>query len=113
MAEDGRIPDKYPLIILAESGYRKRTKQNVRDSDATVIIYFDYIYPKGGTELTLLECIKQSKAYLLIDGNEVSIERAAERIYLFCYQNNIKIGEVHSRIISRKNMGFHFRKCTC
>ena len=21
MAEDGRIPDKYPLIILAESGY--------------------------------------------------------------------------------------------
>jgi len=89
MAEDGRIPDKYPLIILAESGYRKRTKQNVRDSDATVIIYFDYIYPKGGTELTLLECIKQSKAYLLIDGNEISIERAAERIYLFCHQNNI------------------------
>ena len=44
MADDGVIPDRYPVQILANSGYRKRTKQNVQDSDATVIIYFDSLY---------------------------------------------------------------------
>ena len=91
MAEDGMIPDYYPLQVLAGSGYRQRTKQNVRDSDATVIIYFDYIFPKGGTELTLLECIKKNKPYLLIDGSEWSILRAAERICLFCQKNDVSI----------------------
>ena len=91
MADDGIIPDYYPLTVLESSGYRKRTKQNVQDSDATVIIYLDYIFPNGGTELTLLECIKQRKPYLLIDGNEFSIERAAKRIYSFYEKNNILI----------------------
>ncbi|ENW78940.1 hypothetical protein F909_03257 [Acinetobacter sp. ANC 3929] len=89
MAEDGVIPDRYPLSILENSGYRKRTKQNVQDSDATIIIYFDYIFAKGGTELTLLECIKAKKPYLLIDGSELSVARAAERVYLFYEKNKI------------------------
>lgn len=91
MAEDGVIPERYPVKVLLGSGYRQRTKQNVRDSDATVIIYFDYIFPKGGTELTLLECIKVGKPYLLIDGNEWTIARAAERIFLFCQKNHINV----------------------
>jgi len=89
MAEDGVIPDIYPLQVLEGSGYRKRTKKNVIDSDATVIIYFEYIYPKGGTELTLLECVKVNKPYLLIDGNELSIERAAKRVFLFAQKHNV------------------------
>lgn len=89
MAEDGVIPDIYPLQILEGSGYRKRTKKNVMDSDATVIIYFDYIYPKGGTELTLLECVKVNKPYLLIDGKELSIELAAKRIFEFVQKNSV------------------------
>lgn len=32
-AEDGVIEDKYPLTPLAEVGYRKRTRQNIIDSD--------------------------------------------------------------------------------
>lgn len=90
MAEDGVIPDQYPVVVLEGSGYRKRTKQNVQDSDATLIIYFDSIFPKGGTELTLLECIKVSKPYLLIDGNEWSIAHAAARIARFCQENHIQ-----------------------
>jgi hypothetical protein len=89
IAEDGVIPDIYPLQVLEGSGYRKRTKKNVIDSDATVIIYFEYIYPKGGTELTFLECVKASKPYLLIDGNELSIERAAKRIFWFVQKHNV------------------------
>ena len=57
MADDGIIADKYPLQELAGAGYRQRTRQNVADSDATLIIYFDFIAPKRGTELTLLTAI--------------------------------------------------------
>ena len=38
-AEDGRIPEKYAKAMLEHSGgYVKRTKANVSDSDATLII---------------------------------------------------------------------------
>jgi len=89
LAEDGVIPDIYPLQVLEGSGYRKRTKKNVMDSDATVIIYFEYIYPKDGTELTLLECAKVNKPYLLIDASELSIERAAQRVLLFAQKHQV------------------------
>src|SRR5256885_2018978 len=41
MAEDGVIPDRYPVIELPEGGgYEQRTLRNVLDSDATVILSF-------------------------------------------------------------------------
>lgn len=91
MADDGVIPDRYPVQVLSNSGYRKRTKQNIVDSDGTVIIYFGYIYPRGGTEQTLLECIKQNRPYLLIDANELSEERAAERMGSFVIEKQISV----------------------
>lgn len=36
-AEDGSIPDRYPLTPLPVGGYRARTLKNVEDSDGTVI----------------------------------------------------------------------------
>lgn len=91
MADDGVIPDHYPVEILHDSGYRKRTRQNVMDSDATVIIYFDYIFPKGGTEQTLLECIRQNKPYILMDAVELSTERAAQKISSFVIEKQISV----------------------
>jgi hypothetical protein len=38
MAGDGIIPLKYQLTELAEGSYRQRTKRNVEDSDATLIV---------------------------------------------------------------------------
>lgn len=38
LAEDGAIPACYQLVELPGSGYRQRTKANVRDSDGTLII---------------------------------------------------------------------------
>ncbi len=89
IAGDGIIADKYPLQELAGAGYRQRTRQNVADSDATLIIYFDFIAPKRGTELTLLTAIKLEKPYLLIDGSDVSVERAANKIISFCQKHQI------------------------
>lgn len=89
-ADDGPIDEKYPLHVLVGSGYRERTRQNVIDSDGTVIIYFGRIYPKGGTEQTLLECIDANRPYLLIDGDEISVSRASKRIAEFVADNRIE-----------------------
>ena len=35
------------------------------------------------------ECIKVNKPYLLIDGNELSIERAAKRVFLSVQKHNV------------------------
>lgn len=83
-AEDGEIPARYPLTILPGGGYRERTLQNVLDSDATVIIYFEKIEPKSGTEQTVNECIKATRPYLLIDANTAPVETAAQEIREFC-----------------------------
>jgi len=86
-AEDGAIPDKYPIKVLPGAGYGQRTKRNVLDSDGTIIIYFSYA--TGGTELTINFCIKEHKPYVLIDANEISIDRAAQKILEFVKDKNV------------------------
>ena len=51
LAEDGQIPERYNLTELAGAGYRARTKANVRDSDATLIISLEPVLT-GGSRLT-------------------------------------------------------------
>ncbi len=88
-AEDGLISPHYPVIELKDSGYNKRTLQNVIDSDGTVIIYFDLL--SGGTEKTLLFCLERNKPYLLIDATELTPDRTAERIQHFVNRNTITV----------------------
>ena len=38
LAEDGTIPDRYPLRETRSARYARRTQWNVRDSDATLIL---------------------------------------------------------------------------
>ena len=89
MAEDGIIPDKYPVKELPTSGYSQRTKRNVIDSDGTAIIYFGY--PTGGTEQTIGFCIKERKPYVLIDAEELAIEQASRKIHKFIGQYSISV----------------------
>jgi Circularly permutated YpsA SLOG family len=49
-AEDGRIPDSYPLRETDSENYAARTQLNVRDSDATLILTRGPL--TGGTLLT-------------------------------------------------------------
>jgi len=87
-SEDGTIPEHYPLIELPGADYLKRTRQNVIDSDGTVIIYFESL--SGGTEKTVKFCMTQKKPYLLIDATELSPQRTAEKIKKFISMNSIK-----------------------
>ncbi|EXJ16319.1 putative molybdenum carrier protein [Imhoffiella purpurea] len=49
-AEDGCIPDRYPLTESRSRDYAERTQWNVRDSDATLILCRGAL--GGGTKLT-------------------------------------------------------------
>ncbi|RFA30824.1 hypothetical protein CAI21_04815 [Alkalilimnicola ehrlichii] len=80
MAEDGPISHVYPLTELG-GGYRQRTKQNVVDADGSAIFYASYL--GGGTETTVLFCIRQGKPYKLIDIALVEPGRAAELLLDF------------------------------
>jgi len=88
-AEDGVIPEMYPVVVLPGKGYRQRTRRNVLDSDATIIIYFSH--PTGGTEQTLLFCIQERRPYLLLDAEDISPTRAIKRTLTFIDQNQIKV----------------------
>lgn len=72
---------------MPQGGYRERTIQNVVDSDGTVIIYF--LELSGGTEQTLLHCIRRKKPYKLIDADETSAVRAATLVASFVKKNSI------------------------
>ncbi len=81
LAEDGDIPERYPLRELPEGGYRQRTRQNVRDSDATLIITFGA--PSGGTAATLADCQRLGRPPLVIDADECSIDQAVAQLAAF------------------------------
>ncbi len=87
-AEDGAIPDRYPLVEIEKGGYRQRTLRNVKDSDGTLIIYFGEL--AGGTALTVDFCIKNNKPFKLIDGNEITEGRASELLNEFIGAHTIQ-----------------------
>ena len=91
VAEDGVIDARYPLQVLAGGGYRQRTEMNVLDSDGTVLIFFDYLVISCGTEQTLSFCLQARKPYLLLDGHELSISRAAAKISDFVGRHGIHV----------------------
>jgi hypothetical protein len=64
-AEDGRIPDEYPLQETETAEYAERTELNVRDSDGTLILTAGP--PIGGTAYTI-ECAQRlKKPYYVVD----------------------------------------------
>lgn len=63
-AEDGKIPEKYPLKEAGSVRYQHRTRLNVKDSNATLIIT-DGSYSRG-TELTARIAIQYAKPFFKI-----------------------------------------------
>jgi len=68
LAEDGPIPDCYDLTETDSAEYWVRTKRNVVDSDATLILYRGRI--GGGTELTLRLARQHGRPCLLVDMDD-------------------------------------------
>ena len=64
-AEDGTIPDYYPLSETTSSEYAERTEWNVRDSDGTLVLTWGP--PTWGTAYTieLAQCYR--RPYYVVD----------------------------------------------
>jgi len=76
-AEDGRIADKYPLQETNQENYEMRTRLNVRDSDATLIL-FRKIFDEG-TLLTERMAEMLQKPVLTVDL-ELNVEDNLEKV---------------------------------
>jgi hypothetical protein len=89
LAEDGPIPERYPVVELAGGDYRARTRQNVQDTDGTLILALGA--PKGGTLETLRDCLRFGKPHLVVDASAASAQDAARRALLFVQENAIRV----------------------
>lgn len=65
LAEDGRIPDRYPLQETKSDDYSRRTLFNVRDSDGTLILTRGEL--TGGTALTKSLADERGKPCHVVD----------------------------------------------
>ena len=72
-AEDGPIASRYPLVETESAGYPARTRRNVRDSDATLVITWGPA--SGGTRLTVSTALKQNRPLFVAD---LECDEAAE-----------------------------------
>jgi hypothetical protein len=63
-AEDGEIPLRYPLVETASRSYPARTRMNVHDSDATLILALGTL--DSGSKLTADIAQREGKPFLVI-----------------------------------------------
>jgi len=79
LAEDGRIPDRYPGLVETDTADpAERTGQNVREADATLIVSHGPLH--GGSQLTLEKARGRGKPVLHLDVQALGISVATERL---------------------------------
>ncbi len=88
-AEDGVIPVVYPLTELDSQIYSERTRQNVIDGDATLIVHFGRL--EGGTDFTRQCCVTEDKPYLVIDASHDGKAEVAQKILEFIWQHEVQV----------------------
>jgi hypothetical protein len=71
-AEDGVIPDRYPLRETAGSSYMERTRRNVEDTDGTLVLVPGE--PAGGTGATVAHAKRVGKPVLVVDPDRAGAE---------------------------------------
>lgn len=77
-AEDGPIPDRYPLVELPSPEYVARTERNVIASDGTLVLNLGEL--SGGTALTVEFARLHGKPCLVVrlDSNDADQPRVVE-----------------------------------
>jgi len=87
MAEDGFVPDNYPVEELPGADTSDSIRQNVKDSDGTAIIYFGEI--EDEPEEALDYCVQLGKAYCLVNGGDLQPGQAGKVIADFIKDKGI------------------------
>ncbi len=88
-AEDGKIPDRFPVTELKGGGYFERTRRNVIDSDATVLIHFGPV--RGGTALTQQFCRETGRPNLAVDASSTDTDTAVARLLSFVREHQVSV----------------------
>ena len=88
-AEDGLIPERYPLVETPWDGYPQRTEWNVRDSDGTLVFSIATMLT-GGSKKTVDLARKHRKPVLHLsrNGGELSPEQELQR---FLSEHHIRV----------------------
>ena len=89
IAEDGVIPEKYPLTEFDSAVYADRTRQNVIDSDATLIVRFGQL--EGGTAFTQRCCQRENKPCLEVDASQDQQTVLVPGILAFIRQHQVQV----------------------
>lgn len=88
-AEDGQIPDRYPLREADSADPARRTEANVRDSDATAIIATRPL--TGGTRLTAELARRMGRPLCLLDAGAADIERMVDKLLAFLDEHAVSV----------------------
>jgi hypothetical protein len=89
LAEDGVIPQRYPMTDLDHGGYSERTLKNVLESDGTAIIFRGEI--EGGTGNTRDYCVEHGKPHLVVDAASAGTAQAGAAIGAFIEREAISV----------------------
>ncbi|MDE3061202.1 MAG: putative molybdenum carrier protein, partial [Pseudomonadota bacterium] len=71
-AEDGALPEHYPLTETASKSHEERTGYNVRDADGTLIIVRGIL--AGGTAVTLMMTDRHQKPCHILQADKPDME---------------------------------------
>lgn len=88
-AEDGAIPDRYPVTEMTSANYLARTRRNVAESDATLILANGPL--GGGTRATATHARKIGRPCLIVDLDDAESAETALRIVEWIEQSGIDI----------------------
>lgn len=89
LTENGPLPDTYRLQEMPTKDYKKRTLQNVLDSDATLIVSRGKVI--GGTKLTMDYANKHGKNSKHVNLQEDFPLFVVPGVYSWIHQNCIKV----------------------
>jgi len=89
LAEDGEIPDRYPLTELEGAGYPERTRQNVYDTDATVVLTEGLA--SEGAMLTVTSCQQAGCPFLVLNIAVMGSGIAADKMLKFIQEKGVQV----------------------
>jgi hypothetical protein len=85
--ESGPLAPGYALTEMKSGRFPKRTRQNVQDSDGTVVFFYDKL--SGGSKYTLKMANKLRRPCLALDFNAIPAFEIIANLHEWVKENNI------------------------
>ena len=110
-AEDGEIPSKYPLQEIWSVSYDDRTRKNVNESDATLIIFENELC--GGTLLTHDYAKISGQPIFLFKVSPFFIDDPLEQLIHFLEINHVLVLNIAGPRLSQWPEGYDAASLIC